>query len=67
MLRAPNSGTLDGAAYLPISYICPNETKIIEKACYKEFIAPEDTEAFNLPEPGPEDRAQYWEFKALEM
>lgn len=64
-LRTPNSGPLDGGAYLPVSAIRPGETKIVEYDCYKQFISPEQTEVFELPEPGPEDRDSYWEFKSL--
>jgi len=64
-LRPPKSGPLNGGAYLPVASIHPGETKVVEYDCYKQFVAPEDTEVFELPEPGPEDREQYWEFKAL--
>lgn len=43
--------------------IGPGETRVVEPGCYKEFVAPEDTEVFDLPDPGPEDREQYWEFR----
>lgn len=64
-LRPPKTGPLHGGGYLPTATIQPGETGIVEYDCYKQFIAPEDTEVFELPEPGPEDREQYWEFKAL--
>ena len=64
-LRPPNSGPLNGGAYLPVASIRPGETKLVERDCYKKFVVPEDTEVFELPEPGPEDREQYWEFRAL--
>ncbi|MEZ6071579.1 MAG: hypothetical protein R3C10_15275 [Pirellulales bacterium] len=64
-LRPPNSGPLNGGGFLPVNSIHPGQTKIVEYDCYKQFIAPEDTEVFELPDPGPEDREQYWEFKAL--
>ena len=64
-LRPPKTGPLHGGGYLPAASIQPGETSIVEYDCYKQFIAPEDTEVFELPEPGPEDREQYWEFKAL--
>ncbi len=62
-LRPPKTGPLHGGGYLPTASIQPGETGIVEYDCYKQFIAPEDTEVFELPEPGPEDREQYWEFK----
>ena len=64
-LRPPQSGPLNGGAYLPVASIHPGETKTVEHDCYKEFVVPEDTEVFELPEPGPEDREQYWEFRVL--
>jgi hypothetical protein len=64
-LRPPKTGPLNGGAFLPVASIHPGETQVVEFDCYKKFIAPEDTEAFALPDPGPEDREQYWEFKAL--
>ncbi len=63
-LRPPKTGPLEGGGYLPTASIHPGETKLLEYDCYKQFIAPEDTEVFELPEPGPEDREQYWEFKS---
>jgi hypothetical protein len=62
-MRPPNTGPLKGGAYLPVASIRPGETKVVEKGCYKEFIAPQDVEVFALPDPGPEDREQYWEFR----
>jgi|688.fasta_scaffold209782_2 hypothetical protein len=62
-LRPPKNGPLNGGAFLPIASIRPGETKVVEFDCYKKFIAPEDTEVFALPDPGPEDREQYWEFR----
>jgi hypothetical protein len=64
-LRPPKSGPLDGGARLPVGSIGPGDTRIIEYGSYKDFVAPEDIEVFDLPDPGPEDREYYWEFKAL--
>lgn len=64
-LRPPNSGTSASGAFLPVASILPGESKVIEFDCYKNFVAPEDTEVFELPPPGPEDREQYWEFRAM--
>ncbi|MBX7104481.1 MAG: SMI1/KNR4 family protein [Gemmataceae bacterium] len=63
-MRPPKTGPLEGGGYLPTVSIHPGETRLLEYDCYKQFIAPEDTEVFELPEPGPEDREQYWEFKS---
>ncbi|MCE2751672.1 MAG: hypothetical protein LW720_07250 [Pirellula sp.] len=62
-LRPPKNSPLNGGAFLPIASIRPGETKVVEFDCYKKFIAPTDTEVFALPDPGPEDREQYWEFR----
>jgi hypothetical protein len=62
-LRPPKTGPLNGGAFLPVASIRPGETKVVEFDCYKKFIAPEETEVFALPDPGPEDREQYWEFR----
>lgn len=61
--RSPSQGILGGGASLPVASIGPGETKTIEHDCYKKFVAPEDVEVFDKPEPGPEDREQFWEFK----
>jgi hypothetical protein len=64
-LRPPKSGPLNGGIHLPVSSIAPGATKIVEFDCYKQFVAPEDAEVFDLPDPGPEDREQYWELQPL--
>jgi hypothetical protein len=62
-MRKPNSGLLDGIVYLPVVSVRPGRTEVIEYDCYKEYVAPENAEVFDLPEPGPEDRSVYWEFR----
>jgi hypothetical protein len=62
-LLPPANGPLNGAAWLPVASIRPGETAVIEVNCYKKYIDPASTEVFELSEPGPEDREQYWEFK----
>jgi hypothetical protein len=37
----------------------------IEKDCYKEFLNPKDVEVFEEPDPEPEDRDLYWEFREI--
>ena len=54
-----------GGVWLPVGHIGPGDTAIVEKDCYKEAFDPHDVEVFEEPDPGPEDRAEYWEFKAL--
>ena len=64
-LRPPKNGPLTGGVFIPVSTILPGMTKVIDFDCYKQFISPVDTEAFELPDPGPEDRDAYWEFRAF--
>jgi hypothetical protein len=63
VLRPPNSGPLEGGAFLPVASILPGETGTVDFDCYKKYISAETTEVFDLPDPGPEDREQYWEFR----
>jgi hypothetical protein len=58
-------GTLEGGAWLPTGHLRPGETAIIEKQCYQGLIPPDDLELVPLPDPEPEDRARYWEFRGL--
>ena len=58
-------GRVQGGIWLPVSHIPPGTTAIIEKGCYKDFLPPQDVETFELPDPGPEDRKVYWEFRPL--
>jgi len=64
-LMPPNIGPLDGGVWLPVSAVSPGETRIIEKDCYKDLVNPGDVEVFEDPDPEPEDRERYWEFRPL--
>lgn len=64
-LRPPKSGPLNGGVWLPVSSVSPGETRIIEKDCYKDLVNPNDLEVFEQPDPEPEDRERYWEFRVL--
>jgi hypothetical protein len=48
---------------LVISHIGPGQKAVLHTDCYKTLISPELVEVFALPEPKPEDRCYYWEFK----
>jgi hypothetical protein len=65
-LRPPKHGPLNGGVWLPVSSILPGQTKIIEKGCYKDLVDPNDVEAFAEPDPEPEVRDRYWEFKGTQ-
>jgi hypothetical protein len=57
------TGKLDGGIWLPVSTVSPGMTRIIEKSCYKEFVKAEDVQVFDAPDPEPEDRSRFWEFR----
>jgi len=59
-------GAIDGGIWLPVEHIGPGETQIVEFDCYKKFAAPDEVEPYELPDPIPEDRELYWEFRALD-
>jgi hypothetical protein len=61
-IRDKRGGFL-GRAWLPVSGIGPGETAVIKKDCYKKYVERADLDAYALPEPEPEDRDSYWEFK----
>src|SRR5262249_16314672 len=58
-------GGFQGGVWLPVSHVSPKRTALIEQDCYSKLAAPGELEAFPLPDPTPEDRERYWEFKAL--
>ncbi len=55
--------TLEGGAWLDVSGIQPGEEGIIKREIYKKLIKPDNTEVYSLPDPLPEDRERYWEFR----
>lgn len=57
-------GLLEGCAWLPIGALLPGQTVVIEKECYKNAVEPKSIEAFERPDPEPEDRDRFWEFKS---
>jgi hypothetical protein len=62
-VRGKHGQVVDGGIYLPTSSVLPDQTCIIEKGCYKKLLPPEDIEVFEEPDPEPEDRDRYWEFR----
>jgi hypothetical protein len=59
-VRGPN---LIGGIWLAVSEIGPGETRVVEHDAY-QCTRPETQEAFAVPDPWPEDRERYWEFRA---
>jgi hypothetical protein len=43
--------------------VLPGETRVIAKNCYSDLVDPNATVPFELPDPQPDDREQYWEFQ----
>ena len=56
-------GRIEGGVWLPTLHLAPGENAVIEKGCYRGLIEPGNLEAFPLPDPTPEDRERYWEFR----
>ncbi len=55
--------TLEGGAWLDVSGIKPGQECIVKREIYKKLIKPDNTEVYSLPDPLPEDRERYWEFR----
>ena len=56
-------GGFSGQVWLPVSQIEPGSTDTVKHECYKNYIDRSNIEAYELPDPEPEDRDSYWEFK----
>ena len=65
-LRWKSTG-LRGGVWLPVSHVSPGQSARIEHATYVERPDPADIELFLRPDPGPEDREQYWEFNVADV
>jgi hypothetical protein len=59
------AGNFNGSVWLPVSDIPPGGTKLITHDCYKEYLARESVQLFDLGDPDPEDREYFWEFRQL--
>ncbi|HEY2157034.1 MAG TPA: hypothetical protein VGH33_15505, partial [Isosphaeraceae bacterium] len=64
-LRPPKTEPLHGGVWLPVSSISPGDTRVVVKDCYKDLVDPREVEVFDQPDPEPEDRERYWEFREL--
>ncbi len=56
---------LIGGSWLKVSAIGPGQSGRVEHQCYKELLSPEEHEFLNTPDPTPETRDRFWEFKRL--
>jgi hypothetical protein len=59
------SGKLKGGVWLPVAHIAPGQKDIVAKYTYRDLLEPSDVEAYPLPDPEPEERARYWEFRGV--
>jgi hypothetical protein len=57
--------TMVGGIWLPVSHIHPGQMGKVECDAYKKLYDPSDIEFVPNPDPSPEDREYYWEFKAI--
>jgi len=64
-VQGKDATQLVGGAWLNVSGIAPGQTGKVEHPCYKETLAPEAHEFFNKPDPTPETRDGFWEFKRI--
>ena len=55
-------GKIDGAVWLPVDKIPPGGGGVVKKDCYKNIVSPNSIEAYEKPDPIPEERDRYWEF-----
>ena len=62
-----SGSNFEGAIFLPVWHVPPGTTSVIEKDVYKKQISAEDVEAFELRDPLPEDREDYWEFRPVPL
>jgi hypothetical protein len=52
-----------GGIWLPVSAIGPGETGILKRGVYKGAMNPADIVIVDKPDPLPEERDRYWEFR----
>ncbi|MEI7728030.1 MAG: hypothetical protein WCO56_00545 [Verrucomicrobiota bacterium] len=58
-------GRLNGAVRLNVHHVGPGQRAVLHTNCYKDLVSPQEAELFALPDPKPEDRDYYWEFRKL--
>jgi len=54
---------LVGGVWLDVSKIPPGGRGTVQMDCYKDMLSRNETECFEEPDPTPETRDRYWEFK----
>ena len=54
---------LNGLIRLNVSRVGPGQVSVLNVGCYKKLVPPEEIEVFAVPDPQPEDRNYYYEFK----
>lgn len=59
------SEKLFGRIWLPVSTIGSHEKAFIEQEIYRGLVEPDDIELYELPDPLPNQRDIYWEFKSI--
>lgn len=58
-----NGGGFSGRLWLPIGDLPPGSSRILERECYKRNLPRNAIELYTLPDPSPEERDDYWEFR----
>lgn len=58
-------GGFGGRIWLPVANVVPGCTATIQHDAYRKYIPREKLQAFDLPDPTPDTRDEYWEFKQL--
>ena len=66
LLARSKDNTIDDFFWVSTHSISPGETHLITKACYKGIVSPAQLEISDAPDPLPEDRERYWEFRTNE-
>lgn len=61
-IRDKSRKVLDGAVWLDVGHIGPGETAVVARDAYKDQIASNELQPYDLPDPIPEKRDRYWEF-----
>jgi len=56
-------GSLNGGVLLNTDGLGAGETRLLRIACYRGLVSPEEIDLFSLPDPRPDDRSRYPEFR----